>query len=187
MRVVREIVRDTLAVAHTLFGTRIGPREVAAAALHDGVQALALSRVRQAALRWNLGIIDSVARRTQKALFGIDIGREAILGEGIFFAHTVGIVIGGDARIGDRVMFLGCNTVGSIRQDDFPRIGNDVIIGAGARILGAISIGDGAAIGANAVVLRNVPTGASAYGVPAVVHERNASDGTDATATDGRP
>jgi serine O-acetyltransferase len=178
MRVIREIVRDTVTIAHVFSGKRVGPREIVAAALHDGAQALALSRIRQAALRWRLAIVESAVRRAQVAFFGLDVGRDVRLGEGVIFAHTVGIVIGGDAYIGDRVMFLGSNTIGSIRRDDFPRIGNDVVIGAGARVLGAITIGDGAAIGANAVVLRNVPAGAAAYGVPAAVHERTAPDGT---------
>jgi serine O-acetyltransferase len=60
----------------------------------------------------------------------------------------------------------------------FPRIGNDVVIGAGARILGEITIGDGATIGANAVVIRDVPAGASAARVPAVVRPR--AQGRDA-------
>jgi serine O-acetyltransferase len=169
MRVISEIVRDTLAIARILSGERIGLREIVAAVSHDGAQVLALSRLRQAAQRWRIPVVGSVLRRMQTALFGIDIGKHVKLGEGVLFAHTVGVVIGGDAQIGDRVMFLGSNTIGSIRLHDFPSIGNDTIIGAGARILGAVTIGAHAAIGANAVVLADVPPGAAAYGVPAVV------------------
>jgi serine O-acetyltransferase len=186
MRVISEIVRDTLAIAHILSGERVGVRQIARAVAHDGAQVLALWRLRQAARRWRIPVVGGVLRRLQTALFGIDIGRDVKLGEGVLFAHTVGVVIGGDARIGDRVMFLGSNTIGSTKLNDFPSIGSDTIIGAGARILGAITIGDRAAIGANAVVLGDVPAGAAAYGVPAVVRMRPArrsagasSDGQD--------
>jgi len=67
------------------------------------------------------------------------------------------------------VVFLGSNTLGSNKSGGYPTIGHRVVIGAGARIIGPVHIGDDAVIGANAVVLRDVPAGASAAGVPAVV------------------
>jgi serine acetyltransferase len=113
-------------------------------------------------------------RRAQVALFGADIGRDVQLGEGVIFMHTVGVVIGGDARIGDRVMFLGNNTIGSLKGTDYPHVGNDVTVGAGARVLGSLTVGDGAVIGANAVVLRDVPPGMVALGVPATIRSPTA-------------
>ncbi|MDP9001840.1 MAG: serine acetyltransferase [Myxococcota bacterium] len=177
MRVVLEITRDTLAIARILHGERVGLRQVATILAHDGAQALALSRLRQAARRWRIPLAEPLLRRAQLIMFGIDIGRDVELGEGVLFAHTVGIVIGGDARVGDRVMFLGSNTIGSIRHEDFPRVGSDVIIGAGARIVGAVTIGDGATIGANAVVVHDVPPAVTAIGVPAFVHDRRIRKG----------
>jgi serine O-acetyltransferase len=112
-------------------------------------------------------------------MFGIEIARDAELGEGVVFLHTVGIVIGGDSRIGDRVVFLGGNTIGTINNSGYPRIGNDVVIGAGARVLGPVTVGDGASIGANAVVLRDVPAGFVALGVPAVARPRRTQSGSD--------
>jgi serine O-acetyltransferase len=138
---------------------------------------LMLSRLREAALRWHVPLVGAVVRRAQTALFGIEIARDVELGEGVVFLHTVGVVIGGDARIGSRVVFLGGNTVGTLDWRGYPRIGNDVIIGAGARILGPVTIGDGATIGANAVVVNDVPSGTTAVGVPAVVRTRDASNG----------
>jgi serine acetyltransferase len=169
MRLLRDIVNDTLTIARVHNRGEAGLREVASTLVHDGSLALALSRVREASRRWGIPLVGTALRRTQTALFGMEIARDVVLGEGVVFMHTVGIVIGGDTRVGDRVIFLGSNTLGTMGTKGYPRIGNDVIIGAGARILGPVTIGDGAAIGANAVVLVDVPPGAVAVGVPAVV------------------
>jgi serine acetyltransferase len=175
MRVLREIAADTASIARSF--TEGGPaaaRTVIATLLHDGSQALILSRLAQAARRHGVPAVGGVVRRLQTAFFGMEIARDVQLGEGVVFLHTVGIVIGGNAQIGDRVLFLGGNTIGSINRGAYPRIGNDVVIGAGARILGPVNIGDGAAIGANAVVVCDVPAGAVAVGVPAVVRAKSA-------------
>ena len=111
----------------------------------------------------------------QMALYNIEISKEARIGEGVYFMHTNGIVIGGDAKIGARTIFLGSITIGNLDNRGYPTIGEDVIIGAGARILGPITIGDRARIGANAVVVRDVPAGATAVGVPAVVRPERTS------------
>jgi serine O-acetyltransferase len=74
--------------------------------------------------------------------------------------------------LGDRVRLMGNNTIGAARDDGSPTIGNDVEIGCGARILGPVRIGHGAVIGANAVVLHDVPDGATAVGVPARILTR---------------
>jgi serine O-acetyltransferase len=171
VRVIRDILRDTSALSRTFHG-RAGPLELAKTIAYDGSQLLALARLREAAARWRIPVVGGILRRVQVGLFGAEIARDARLGAGVLFLHTVGVVIGGDSQIGDRVVFLGSNTIGSNKKSGFPRIGNDVVIGAGARILGEITIGDGASIGANAVVLRDVPAGASAIGVPAVVRLR---------------
>ncbi len=176
MRVVREIVRDSVAIARWFNKGNVGVRELATTLSHDGSQALMLSRLRQAGRRWHIPLFGSVVRRVQTALFGIEIASDVQLGEGVVFLHTVCVVIGGDARIGDRVVFLGGNTVGTIDWKGYPRIGNDVIVGAGARILGPITIGDGATIGANAVVVTDVPSGSIAVGVPAAIRSRSKSN-----------
>jgi serine O-acetyltransferase len=180
MRVVREVVRDAVAIARWFNRGKVGVRELATTMAHDGSQVLMLSRLRQAGRRWRVPLVGSAIRRVQTVLFGIEIGSDVELGEGVVFLHTVGVVIGGDARVGDRVVFLGGNTVGTIDWKGYPRIGNDVIIGAGARILGPITIGDGATIGANAVVVSDVPPGSTAVGVPAVVRYRGNSNSVGA-------
>jgi len=178
MTVLGDILRDTATLARNFHG-RAGPLELAKTFAYDGSQVLALARLRAAAARWRIPVVGGILRRAQVALFGTEISADARLGNGILFLHTVGVVIGGDSQIGDRVVFLGSNTIGSNKKSGCPRIGNDVVIGAGARILGEITIGAGASIGANAVVLRDVPAGASAVGVPAVVRLRG--QGRDAS------
>ncbi len=164
MGVLSQIVEDI----RTFAKGDMGARKVAATVSYDGSQVLILSRLRQAATDRGVPLLPGVLRRLQTALFGIEISADARLGEGVLFLHTVGVVIGGDSQIGDRVVYLGGNTIGSLDGKRYPRIGNDVIIGAGARILGSVTIGDGASIGANAVVVSDVPAGATAVGVPAV-------------------
>jgi serine O-acetyltransferase len=172
MRLLREIVRDSIAMTRSANGGRLGVRELAATVMQDGTHVLMLSRVRQAAQRWRVPLVGGLIRRLQTALYGVEIARDVELGEGVVFLHTVGVVLGGDTRVGERVVFLGSNTVGTADLVGFPRIGNDVVIGAGARIFGPVHIGDGAFISANAVVLSDVPAGATAVGVPAVVRQR---------------
>jgi serine O-acetyltransferase len=140
--------------------------------LQDGYAVLVMSRAREVARRWSIPGVNRALRLAQMALYGIEIGKDVVLGEGVVFVHTLGTVIGGDARIGDRVRIMGNVTIGTAKDNGYPRIGNDVDIGAGARILGPVHVGDGAVIGANAVVLTDVPPGALAVGVPATVQLR---------------
>jgi serine O-acetyltransferase len=173
MKVLADIIADTVSITRHFSGKKPRAIETIVTIFHDGSLTLTLSRLAQAARQTRLPLAGGFLRRLQTTLFGIEIARDVTLGEGVVFLHTIGIVIGGDSHIGDRVVFLGGNTVGSIDTSHrFPRIGNDVVIGAGARILGPVTIGDGASIGANAVVLRDVPPGAVAVGVPAVVRQR---------------
>ncbi len=103
---------------------------------------------------------------------GIEIHPGAKIGKGLFIDHGMGVVIGETAEIGDNVTIYHGVTLGGTGKDKgkrHPTIGNNVIIGCGAKILGPISIGDGAKIGANSVVLKNVPKGKTAVGIPAVI------------------
>lgn len=133
----------------------------------DSFRVTALERLRKALRRLHVPLAPHLLRVTQTALFGIEIGRDVTLGPGVYFVHALGVVLGGDARIGARVRFYGNNTVGTVRDDGYPVIEDDVVVGAGARILGPIRIGAGAQIGANAVVMQDVPAGWTAVGIPA--------------------
>jgi serine acetyltransferase len=169
MGILRETLTDIRSLSRSFCGDHPSALQVVAVASHDGSQVLVMSRVRQAADRRGIPIVGSALRRLQSALFGIEISRDASLGEGVVFVHTVGVVIGGNSSIGDRVKFMGANTIGASGKGGYPTIGNDVVIGAGARVLGPVTVGDGATIGANAVVLSDVPAGAIATGVPASI------------------
>jgi serine O-acetyltransferase len=138
----------------------------------DSYAILATTRARQAARRWHVPGAGRLLRLAQMALYGIEIGKDVELGRGVYFVHSLGIVIGGTAKIGDRVKFLGNNTVGTARNDGYPIIEDDVLVGCGARVLGAIRVGARSVIGANAVVLSDVPPDSLAVGVPAVVRPK---------------
>jgi len=96
-----------------------------------------------------------------------DISPFATLGTGLMLPHPNGVVIHEEAVIGDDCMIMQQVTVGMIADGEVPRIGNRVYVGAGAKIIGKLTIGDDARIGANAVVLADVPAGATAVGIPA--------------------
>lgn len=105
--------------------------------------------------------------RLWSVICGTDIGLGASIGGGLLLPHPNGVVIHSDAIIGNNCMIMQQVTVGQLAAAGAPKIGNAVYIGAGAKVLGPIVVGDRAAIGANAVVLIDVPNAATAVGVPA--------------------
>jgi serine O-acetyltransferase len=129
-------------------------------------------RLREAARKWHVPGANHALRLASTVLFGIEINKDVELGPGVNFAHTLGIIIGGNSKIGARVKFLGNNTVGTVKDNGYPVIEDDVVIGCGARILGPVRIGARSIIGANAVVLTDVPPDSVASGIPARVHEK---------------
>lgn len=149
---------------------------VKAALSQDGYKVLFTTRLRESARRWHVPGANHALRLVTTVLYGIEIGNEIELGDGVNFAHTLGTVIGGTSKVGNRVKFMGNNTVGTNKDNGCPVIEDDVVVGCGARILGPVRIGKGAFIGANAVVLSDVPAGAVATGIPAKVHPRRGSE-----------
>lgn len=109
-------------------------------------------------------------RHMGQFLFACHIGTNAEIGEGCLFQHNgLGVVISEHAHIGRNVMIYQHVTIGARRGADVPMIEDDVVIGAGALLLGDIVIGRGAKVGAGSVVLNDVPAGATAVGNPARV------------------
>lgn len=111
-----------------------------------------------------------VARhRFWSAVTGADIPLNAHLGGGLLIPHPTGIVIHPDAVVGPNCLLFQQVTIGMGAKPGAPRLGGHVDVGAGAKILGGVTVGDHAKIGANAVVINDVPPGATAVGIPAVV------------------
>ena len=101
---------------------------------------------------------------------GIEIHPGARIGRRFFIDHGMGVVIGETAEIGDDVTLYQGVTLGGVSLDPgkrHPTLGNGVIVGAGAAVLGPFTVGDGARIGSNAVVLKEVPPGVTVVGIPA--------------------
>ena len=126
-------------------------------------------------------LISQVAR----LLTGIEIHPGATIGKGFFIDHGMGVVIGETTEIGDNCSIYQGVTLGGTGKDlgkRHPTLGNDVMIGAGAKVLGPFSIGDGSKIAAGAVVLKEIPENSTAVGVPARVVKqkgRRVSDDVD--------
>jgi serine O-acetyltransferase len=109
-------------------------------------------------------------------LTGIEIHPAARLGPGLFIDHGMGVVIGETAEVGENVSLLQGVTLGGTsvkREKRHPTLGDNVVVGAGAKIIGAFKIGDGSRIGAGSVVVREVPPNSVVVGVPGRVTFRD--------------
>lgn len=112
-------------------------------------------------------------------LTGADVGITAKFGTNFRLPHPNGVVVHERAMIGDDCMFMQQVTIGILADHRVPVIGSRVYIGAGAKVLGHVHVGDDARIGANAVVLSDVPAGATVVGIPARVVVRQPQDVTE--------
>jgi len=119
-----------------------------------------------------LRLLARVISQISRSVTGVEIHPGAQIGRRFFIDHGMGVVIGETAEVGNDVMLYHGVTLGGrslLRVKRHPTVGHGVTIGAGARVLGPVVIGDGAQIGANSVVVKDVPAGAVATGVPATV------------------
>jgi len=137
------------------------------ARLTDGTTAMILYRWMQWTQRRRLLPL-AMAFNKLNVMGGCVIGRGADFGEGFVLVHSLGVVINTSVKGGRNVVIEHQVTIGA-EKGDVPRIGDNVFIGAGAKILGGVTIGNGAKIGANAVVVEDVPAGATVVGIPAKV------------------
>jgi serine O-acetyltransferase len=116
--------------------------------------------------------VGRILSQLARALTGVEIHPGATIGRRFFIDHGMGVVIGETADVGDDVLLYHGVTLGGrslARVKRHPTVGSRVTIGAGARVLGPVLIGDDVQIGANSVVVKDVPAGAVATGIPAVV------------------
>jgi serine O-acetyltransferase len=139
----------------------------------DGTAAMILYRLMQWSRRYRLAPLEMAFNKMNAVFCHCVIGRGAEFGPGLVLIHSSGVVINGQVRGGERVFLEHQVTLGAERRAS-PVLGNDVFIGAGAKVLGAVTVGDGARVGANAVVLDDVPAHATAAGVPARIVRRRA-------------
>lgn len=113
--------------------------------------------------------------QVSRAVTGVEIHPGATIGRRLFIDHGMGVVVGETAVVGDDVVLFHGATLGGktmTRGKRHPTVGDRVVVGAGAKVLGPVWIGDDAQVGANAVVLKDVPAGAIAVGVPARIRQR---------------
>lgn len=174
--ILHDLIGDAQELARCAYGSDDRAALAKAVITNDSYQITAIQRIRSFARAWHVPGVNHMLRVVQTAYHGIEIGNAVTLGKGVYFVHPLGIVIGGDARVGDRVRFYGNNTVGTAKDNGYPVIEDDCVIGAGARILGPIRVGARSVIGANAVVVTDVPPDSLAVGVPAKIRPRTPSD-----------
>ncbi len=144
---------------------------------YPGLHAILTYRLAHCLWERNFRTTARVLSAFGRFLTGVDIHPAARIGKNLFIDHATGVVIGETAEIGDDVTLYHGVTLGGTstsRGKRHPTLGDRVIVGAGAKLLGPIVIGDDARIGSNAVVLKDVPEAATAVGVPAqIVRCRN--------------
>lgn len=144
---------------------------------YPGFHALAVYRLAHALWRWRVYLLARLVSQFGRLITHIEIHPGARIGKRLFIDHGAGVVIGETTIIGDDVTLYQGVTLGGIAPSvdslsqvnvkRHPTLGNGVIVGSGAQILGPIEVGDGARVGANAVVSRDVPPGVTAVGIPA--------------------
>ncbi len=137
-------------------------------------------------LKWLGRFISHIARW----FTGIEIHPGAKIGERVFFDHAMGVVVGETAEIGDGCTIYQGVTLGGTSlykgAKRHPTLGKDVVVSAGAKVLGGFEVGDGAKIGSNAVVIKPVPAGATAVGIPARIIPSKVGESPDVTEPQSR-
>jgi serine O-acetyltransferase len=143
---------------------------------YPGIHALTMHRVAHALWRSGWTTLARWVSHVSRFLTGIEIHPAARLGRGLFIDHGMGVVIGETAEVGENVTLLQGVTLGGTslkREKRHPTLGDHVVVGAGAAVIGAITIGAGSRIGAGSVVVRDVPPNSVVVGVPGRVTYRD--------------
>jgi serine O-acetyltransferase len=132
----------------------------------DGTSAMILYRLSRFLLKYHLGPIAALCRSLNRIMNGCWIGRNADFNSGFVIMHPYGIVINSGVMGGKNVIVQSGVVIGAAKKAEVPILGNNIAIGAGAKLLGGIKIGNNVKIGANAVILEDVPDNTTAVGVP---------------------
>jgi len=144
---------------------------------YPGFHARQYHRLAHTLFRWHIPVLPRLISHISRFLTGIEIHPGARIGEGFFIDHGMGVVIGETSEIGDDVTLYQGVTLGGTshqRTKRHPTLGNNVVVGVGAQLIGDITIGDNAKVGAGSVVVTSVPANATVVGVPGrVVAVRN--------------
>jgi len=167
-RVLREVKAD-VAAARDRDPAAQGVSTFEILASWAGVQALLAHRVAHALDEAEVPLAPRAIAYLTRSVTGVEIHPAAKIGGEFFIDHGSGVVIGETAEIGERVTLYQGVTLGGTgfqRGKRHPTVGDDVTLGAGAKLLGPIAVGDGAKVGANTVVVENVPPGATVVGNP---------------------
>ena len=142
---------------------------------YPGFQALVLHRISHKLWKYKLPLIPRVLSQLTRNITGIEIHPGATIGRGVFIDHGMGVVIGETSEIGDRCLLYQGVTLGGTGKDcgkRHPTLQENVVVGAGAKVLGAIHIGSNTRIGAGSVVVKNVERNSTVVGIPGrVVHQ----------------
>ena len=136
---------------------------------YPGLHALILHRIAHKLNYWKIPLIPRIISNISRFLTGIDIHPAARIGRRFFIDHGMGVVIGATAIIGDDVLLYQGVTLGGTGNEHgkrHPTLGNNIVVGSGAKILGNIEIGSNSRIGAGSVVVDNVPEDSTVVGVP---------------------
>ena len=157
---------DDLRSKQALYSQYGGQCSLLRAVFTDGTLANALFRLQEGLTDCGLAPLALVPHWLNKILHGCVIGVKARFGPGFVLIHPVGVVINSSVRGGSNVRLESGVVIGDNRGR-FPVLEDEIFVGSGAKIIGAVRVGRGARIGANAVVLQDVPPGALAVGVPA--------------------
>ena len=140
--------------------------------LYPGIHAIIYHRIAHWLFRHHLRFLARAVSQFSRSRTGIEIHPGAVIGRRFVIDHGMGIVIGETAEIGDDVLMYQGATLGGTGKEQgkrHPTIGNNVMIGSGAKVLGPVKVGDNARIAANAVVLKEIPPDCTAVGIPAQV------------------
>jgi len=144
---------------------------------YPGFHARQFHRLAHTLYRWHIPVLPRLLSHISRFLTGIEIHPGAKIGEGFFIDHGMGVVIGETTEIGDNVTLYQDVTLGGTSQQKrkrHPTLGNNVVVGVGAQLIGDITIGDNSKVGAGSVVVTSVPANATVVGIPGrVVAVRN--------------